>query len=220
MNFLATTARQAGALYVLGDLFEYWAGDDALVEDMHAQSVTAAFKRLAEAGIPVFVMHGNRDLLMSEGFAQAAGATLLPDPTSIEVAGCRVLLSHGDALCTDDVAYQAFRRQVRDPAWQRTFLAQPLSARKLQIEGLRMRSETEKSVKSEAIMDVNDDAVSALLRQYAYPALLIHGHTHRPAMHALTVDGHDCTRWVLADWHETGDYLRLDASGCSRHVIH
>lgn len=219
LNFLATTARQAGALYVLGDLFEYWAGDDVLEDDAHAQSVVAAFKALSLSGTPVYVMHGNRDFLMAQGFAEAAGATLAQDPVVLMVDGQRVLLSHGDALCTDDVAYQAFRHQVRDAGWRQSFLQQPLAARRAQIEALRMRSESEKSLKAEAIMDVNPQAVQALLQAHDFPEVLIHGHTHRPDVHQISLDGHACARWVLGDWHESGDYLQLDASGCSRHLV-
>ena len=219
LDFLGTTAREAGALYVLGDLFEYWAGDDALANDSHAQSVAGAFRDLTQQGVSVFIMHGNRDFLLAQDFARAAGASLLQDPLEIAVGAQRVLLTHGDVLCADDVAYQAFRQRVRDAAWQRAFLAQPIAARKAQVEALRMRSETEKTMKAEAIMDVNAQAVSALLAEHDYPELLIHGHTHRPAVHAVEVDGHRCTRWVLGDWHETGDYLRVDATGCSRHLI-
>ncbi len=167
----------------------------------------------------MFIMHGNRDFLIGASFAKAAGATLLSDPAEIVVAGRRVLLTHGDTLCTDDQAYQAFRQQVRNPSWQQSFLDQPLVARVAQIEALRMRSETEKSIKSEAIMDVNEGAVRALLASHGYPELLIHGHTHRPGRHAVDIDGHACTRWVLGDWHDTGDYLRVDGDGCSRHLI-
>jgi UDP-2,3-diacylglucosamine hydrolase len=219
LDFLGTTAREACALYVLGDLFEYWAGDDALAEDGHAQSVADAFRHLEQRGVPVNIMHGNRDFLMAHDFAVAAGASLVQDPIDMVVGARRILLTHGDALCTDDVTYQAFRQQVRDVAWQQAFLAQPLTTRKAQIEALRMRSETEKTMKADAIMDVNEQAVRSLLAAHGYPELLIHGHTHRPAMHAINVDGHHCTRWVLGDWHETGDYLRLDEAGCTRHLI-
>ncbi|OIQ83961.1 UDP-2,3-diacylglucosamine hydrolase [mine drainage metagenome] len=204
---------------MLGDLFEYWAGDDALVEDVHAQAVVGAFHALSQTGTMVGIMHGNRDFLIGQDFALVAGATLLPDPVEVLAGDRRVLLTHGDDLCTDDLAYQDFRRQVRNPAWQKTFLAQPLEARRSQIEALRMRSEAEKSTKLEAIMDVNHEAVRDLIRAHRFPQLLIHGHTHRPGMHDLQIDGHHCTRWVLGDWGETGDYLRLDESGCTRHLI-
>ena len=218
LTFLRTEATQAEALYILGDLFEYWAGDDD-VDDAHHQAIIAGLHRLAATGTNIFFMHGNRDFLLGPVFTDAAGIRLLHDPTIIDLHGKRVLLSHGDALCTDDVDYQAFRRQVRTPAWQAAFLATPLAARKAQIEALRQRSELEKSYKSESIMDVNADAVNQLIKDYGYPELLIHGHTHRPALHQLEVDGHTCQRWVLGDWYEQGSRLRCDASGCSSHAL-
>lgn len=214
VDFLHAIAGKTDALYILGDLFEYWAGDDDL-DDPHHSDIMAAFSALQSVGTQVFFMHGNRDFLLGEGFAEKTGITLLSDPTLLTLYGKRVLLTHGDTLCTDDVAYQAFRQQVREPAWQSNFLAQPLAARKAQIEALRQRSEQEKSRKAESIMDVNAEAVSALLRQYDYPELLIHGHTHRPAKHAVQVDGHSCERWVLGDWYEQGSCLRCDGGGCS-----
>lgn len=211
--FLQTTAAQADALYILGDLFEYWAGDDDLA-DAHHQLVITALNALVASGTQVFFMHGNRDFLLSDGFAKAAGIQLLADPTRLSLYGKSVLLSHGDSLCTDDASYQVFRQQVRNSAWQAAFLSQPLSTRKQQIEALRQRSEQEKSGKAETIMDVNAAAVEALLRTHHYPELFIHGHTHRPALHSLALDGHICQRWVLADWYAQGSCLRLDAAGC------
>lgn len=213
ISFLQSTASHAEALYILGDLFEYWAGDDDL-DDPHHQAIISALAQLSASGTAVFFMHGNRDFLLGDGFAKASGLCLLQDPTELQRYGWRLLLSHGDMLCTDDIDYQAFRRQVREPAWQQAFLQHPLAVRKAQIEALRLRSEQEKSGKSMAIMDVNAAAVHALLRAHAYPDLLIHGHTHRPARHQLAVDGHSCQRWVLGDWYELGSCLRLDASGC------
>lgn len=210
-TFLKQQASAAKALYILGDLFEYWVGDDDLA-DAHHQQVVAAVRELS--GVNVYLMHGNRDLLLGESFARACDATLLPDPVLIDVHGRQALLTHGDMLCTDDVDYQAFRKQVHDPAWQQTFLAQPLSLRKDQIAGFRKRSEQEKSLKSEMIMDVNDAAVADMLRQHQYPPLLIHGHTHRMGMHTLNIDGHPCERIVLGDWYESGSYLRIDALSC------
>jgi UDP-2,3-diacylglucosamine hydrolase len=212
-DFLRTSAARADALYILGDLFEYWAGDDDL-EDPRHQDIIAGLQALSRGGTPIFLMHGNRDFLLGDAFTRAAGLTLLADPTLLTLHGRRVLLSHGDLLCTDDVEYQAFRRQVRDPVWQQQFLSQPLAARKAQIEALRQRSEQEKSYKLESIMDVNVEAVDAWLRQYDYPDLLIHGHTHRPARHEIDVDGRHCERWVLGDWYEQGSCLRLDNDGC------
>lgn len=213
VHFLDSTARRANALYILGDLFEYWAGDDDLA-DAHNQTVIQALSRLSAHGVSCYLIHGNRDFLLSNDFARAANLQILQDPSMLNLHGHRVLLSHGDALCTDDLAYQEFRRQVRDPAWQTQFLAQPLSSRKAQIEALRMRSEQEKSGKSELIMDVNQNAVSALLRAHDYPEIFIHGHTHRPASHDIEIDRHHIVRWVLGDWYEQGSCLRLDANGC------
>src|SRR3989344_3219548 len=212
IGFLQTTAVKAQALYILGDLFEYWAGDDDL-NDPHHSGIIAALKTLASSGTGIFFMHGNRDFLLGASFAEAAGITLLSDPTILKLYGKRVLLSHVYALCTGDTAYQEFRSQVRAPAWHQTFLDQPLAARKAQIESLRLRSEQEKSHKSMRIMDVNAEAVRELMRAYGYPELLIHGHTHRPALHSLEFDGHVCQRWVLGDWYEQGSCLQLDDSG-------
>lgn len=218
VDFLQSIAGKTDALYILGDLFEYWAGDDDLDDPRHSE-VIAALGALQPTGTQVFFMHGNRDFLLGEDFARRTGITLLPDPTLLTLYGKRVLLMHGDTLCTDDVAYQSFRLQVREPGWQTGFLAQPLTARKAQIEALRQRSEQEKSQKSESIMDVNANAVHALLKQYGYPELLIHGHTHRPNRHFLEIDGHACERWVLGDWYEQGSCLRLDAQGCSNQSL-
>ena len=218
VDFLHTTASRAEALYILGDLFEYWAGDDDLPDARH-QEIISALGELSRSGTQVFFMHGNRDFLLGDAFAQATGISLLRDPTLLTLYGKRVLLSHGDLLCTDDVEYQAFRRQVRAPAWQQHFLAQPLAARRAQIEALRQRSEQEKSHKSESIMDVNGQAVHEMLREHDYPELLIHGHTHRPARHVIEVDGHSCERWVLGDWYEQGSCLRCDTTGCSNQPL-
>lgn len=218
VDFLRTTASRAEALYILGDLFEYWAGDDDLPDTRH-QDIITALSELSHSGIQVFFMHGNRDFLLGDTFARATGITLLQDATVFTLYNRRVLLSHGDLLCTDDVEYQAFRRQVREPAWQQHFLSQPLSARKAQIEALRQRSEQEKSHKAESIMDVNTQAVHEMLRQHDYPELLIHGHTHRPARHEIEVDGHSCERWVLGDWYEQGSCLRCDDNGCSNQAL-
>lgn len=215
--FLRGPARDAEALYILGDLFEYWAGDD----DLESQRDTVqALKSLHDSGTALFLMHGNRDFLIGLDFARAAGVTLLEDPCLLSCHGHRVLLSHGDTLCTDDVAYQQFRSQVRDPQWQSAFLAQPLATRKQQIAALREKSQSEKSGKMAEIMDVNPDAVQSLLRAHDYPALLIHGHTHRPACHPTLCDGHACDRWVLSDWDHSGSYLRLDRDGVSVHPVH
>lgn len=214
IDFLQTTAIQAEALYILGDLFEYWAGDDDM-EDLHHQTVINAFKQLAGTGVKIFFMHGNRDFLIGADFCNVSNVALLPDPTLINLYGRRTLLTHGDALCTDDTAYQMFRRQVRQSKWQSEFLSQPLAARKAQIEAIRMRSEQEKSGKAYEIMDVNQQAVEALLAEHDYPELLIHGHTHRPFEHHVKLGKHKITRWVLGDWYEQGSYLICSKEGCS-----
>ena len=211
-RFVATLAPQAEALYILGDLFEYWAGDDDRHDPFHAQ-IVGALHGLAAHSIKIYLMHGNRDLLMGSELATACHATLLQDPTLLDLYGTPTLLSHGDKLCTDDVEYQKFRAQVHDVEFQKNFLAQPLVARKAYIEKLRQQSIAAKQEKDSAIMDVNDGAVAVLLREYRYPRL-IHGHTHRPNRHEHVVDGHRCERWVLSDWDRQVSALRCDAQGC------
>lgn len=211
LHFTKHIAPQAEALYILGDLFEYWAGDDDLDDPFH-RTITGSLRKLSEQGIQIYLMHGNRDFLMAEKLARACNATLLDDPAMLDLYGTPTLISHGDALCTDDEDYQAFRRQVRSTRWQQQFLAQPLAQRKTQIEQLRQQSEQEKRLKQMSIMDVNTDTVCALLRDHGYPRL-IHGHTHRPARHLHHLDGHNCERWVLGDWDTKANALRCDSSG-------
>lgn len=209
LRFIEQIAPKAEALYILGDLFEYWAGDDDL-HDAFNHRVVLALKSLSDTR--VYLMHGNRDLLMGEALAKACGAELLADPTLIELYGTPTLLSHGDMLCTDDVEYQQFRKRVRAAEFRSDFLSKPLATRKAYIEALRRSSDTEKKGKSNAIMDVNEDALASLFRQYNYPRL-IHGHTHRPARHEHLVDGKLCERWVLGDWDKRANALCCDSSG-------
>jgi UDP-2,3-diacylglucosamine hydrolase len=211
-GFLEREARSADALYILGDLFEYWAGDDDLSDSFNA-TVVAALAGLVGSGVPSYLMHGNRDFVIGDAFAHASGVTLLPDPKLLNLYGQRVLLMHGDTLCTLDQEYQAFRREARSETWIRNLLRQPLAERKAAIEALRRKSEQEKRGKPAEIMDVAPAEVEAALRRHGYPRL-IHGHTHRPARHVHTVDGHVCERWVLADWYQSGSYLACDESGC------
>jgi UDP-2,3-diacylglucosamine hydrolase len=214
LDFLAEAAPAAGALYILGDLFEAWPGDD-LLEQPFPAAVVGALRRLSDQGTAVALMHGNRDFLIGAAFCRAAGATLLADPSVLELHGVPTLLMHGDSLCTDDAAYQQIRRQVRDPAWQQAVLAKPLVERLAMARQFRDASESAKSDKSDRIMDVNADAVAAAFRQSGC-SRLIHGHTHRPARHALMVDGQPRERWVLPDWYDgRGGYLRCDAAGCT-----
>lgn len=199
-RYLTGAARAAADLYILGDLFEYWAGDDDTEDPLNAR-VAELLASLARTGTRIHFMPGNRDFLLGPSFSARAGLDILPDPTLIALDGQSVLLCHGDAECTDDLAYQAFRAQVRNPAYQAQFLSQPLAARKQFIAGVRMKSEQAKADKQADIMDVNAEAIDALLRRHGYP-WLIHGHTHRPALHRHEVDGHYCERWVLRDWRE------------------
>ncbi len=195
-------AGRAGRLYILGDLFEYWAGDDAIddaVDDPLAQRIVAALRALSDSGIALAFMAGNRDFLIGDGFAKAAGLTLLDDPHRVRIGGVDLVLSHGDALCVDDVEYQRFRAMVREPAWQRAFLAKPLDERRAVIAGVRIQSEEAKRLKAAQIMDVNDAAVCALLAAHS-DAIFIHGHTHRPAHHQHAIGRAPRERWVLTDW--------------------
>jgi len=211
-RFIATLAPQAEALYILGDFFEYWAGDDDRHDPFHAE-VISVLHGLTTYGIKIYLMHGNRDLLMGDVLAKSAGATLLNDPTLLDLYGTPTLLSHGDTLCTDDVEYQKFRVQVHSAEFKKKFLAQSLAERKTFIAQLRQQSIAAKQVKDSAIMDVNDGAVASMLRKHRYPRL-IHGHTHRPKRHEHIVDGHLCERWVLSDWGQQASALRCDTQGC------
>lgn len=208
LRFAQDIAPKAEALYILGDLFEYWAGDDDLDTPFHRQ-ICGALSNLATHSTRIFIMHGNRDFLMDESLAKACQASLLTDPTLIDLYGTPTLLTHGDALCTEDSAYQQFRATVRSQDWRSQFLAQPLSQRKAVIEQLRAQSEQSKRCKKMDIMDVTNAAVLALLRQYDFPRL-IHGHTHRPAKHLHHIDGRSCERWVLGDWDTQANALLVD----------
>ena len=210
-DFLRGDARQADALYILGDLFEYWAGDDD--HTPFNQQVTTALREYSQGGTPLYFMHGNRDFLIGADFLASTGATLLNDPELIDIEGLPTLLLHGDTLCTDDIKYLAFRKKVRDPIYQQQFLAQTLASRKQIIAGLRAENVEEKQQKSEAIMDVAPRAVEAVMREYGC-SRMIHGHTHRPALHHHWVDGTRCERRVLGDWYAAGSYLLCDAAGC------
>jgi UDP-2,3-diacylglucosamine hydrolase len=212
-EFLRGPARTADALYILGDLFEYWAGDDDLGEPFNAR-VAAGLKDLVEAGVPAYLMHGNRDFLLFDGFVRTSGVRLLSDPTVLDLYGTRTVLLHGDTLCTEDKRYQKFRRHARKRFWQQVFLAQPLWFRKFRIERARIRSERRKLTMGAEIMDVTLGAVEQSFRESG-SLRMIHGHTHRPARHIHVVDGRSRERWVLADWYKKGQYLRVSAEGCT-----
>ncbi|HKL61824.1 MAG TPA: UDP-2,3-diacylglucosamine diphosphatase [Woeseiaceae bacterium] len=209
-RFLETEAAQAEALYILGDLFEAWIGDDD--PDEHSREVQAAMRRLTDAGVAGYFMHGNRDFLIGAAFAERTGFTLLDDPVLHDLYGTPVLLSHGDAYCTDDVDYQAFRRQSRDPAWQQQVLALPIEQRRALAGKVRAESQAAMVDKAEDIMDVNAEAVAAALRD-AGVTTLVHGHTHRPAVHEFDVDRSPATRIVLGDWYQQGTVLRWTPEG-------
>ena len=207
-GFLATEARRADALYILGDLFEAWIGDD---DDAPLPArVASALKALSDSGAPVYFIAGNRDFLLGEHYARRAGMTVLDDGTVVDLYGMPTLLLHGDTLCTDDAAYLAFRKLVRDPAWQRQFLSQPLAMRRAFAHQARNASREHTSQAAMAIMDVNQEAVEAALRD-AHVGRMIHGHTHRPAIHDFELDGAPSQRIVLGDWYEQGSVLRVDA---------
>jgi len=198
----------ADALYLLGDIFEYWVGDDDLLEPFNE----AVAEALHSAGCPIYLMHGNRDFLLGHAFEVAANATLLPDPTLIDLYGTATLLLHGDTLCTDDVGYQRFRAVVRRAWVQRLFLRLPHGWRTRFAGYTRQRSRSAQSRVPMAVLDVAAHAAEALLRETGATRLL-HGHTHRPARHSLVVDGRACERWVLADWYGVGTALRVTPEG-------
>lgn len=207
-RFLGAQARGAEALYILGDLFESWIGDDD--DDALAARVVAATRALRDSGVPVYFMHGNRDFLLGADYAARAGMTLLADPSVVELGGERVLLMHGDTLCTDDVDYQKFRTLVRNPEWQRQFLAKPLAERRAFAAHARGESSKHTAIKAAEIMDVNKSAVAAALRAHGVRRM-IHGHTHRPATHRFDLDGHVAERIVLGDWYEQSSVLSWPA---------
>lgn len=226
LAFLRGPARQAERLYILGDLFEYWAGDDNLDAPFN-QSICQALHALTDSSVPVFFIAGNRDFLISVDFAQRTGVTLLDEPALIDLYGRPTLLLHGDLLCTDDSAYQTFRAMVRQPAWQQRFLAQALPQRLASIAELRQRSREEKQGKAMSIMDTNATAVERCFLDHATLGAqhMIHGHTHRQAIHTLEIGGKPCERWVLGDWHELaeehtaqGNYLACTAQGWQFHT--
>lgn len=212
LDFLRRNAGRADALYILGDLFEAWIGDDDA--DPHHARVQDGMRAFVDDGTAGFFMHGNRDFLIGERFAARTGFTLLEDPTVIDLFGWPTLLMHGDTLCTDDTGYQEFRRMVRNAAWQKNFLDQPLAARQAFAVKARAESKAAQAGLAMDIMDVNRDAVDEAFREHGL-ARLIHGHTHRPGVHTYLLDGRARQRIVLGDWYEQGSVLTATPAGLS-----
>ena len=217
LDFLRGEARQAEALYILGDLFEAWIGDDT--PSSAADAVALALREVSDAGVPVYFIRGNRDFLLGNDYAARAGMRILPDPSVIQLYGKAVLLQHGDLLCTDDLAYQAFRAQTRNPAFIAQFLSQPLEARVAFAQKARAASQAHQSEMKqddkatfETVTDVAPAEVIATFQRYGVDTM-IHGHTHRPAIHTVSAGEHSFTRIVLGDWYEQGSVLRVDADG-------
>lgn len=214
-RFLDEEAAGADALYILGDLFEAWTGDDH--DEAVAHDTARRLRALAAAGTRVYFLHGNRDFMLAAGYAERAGMTLIADPTVVDLYGTPTLLMHGDTLCTDDLAYQRFRRRARHPLVLALLRRLPAGLRRRLARQARAGSEAAKAAKPAAIMDVNAAAVARALRD-AGVSRLIHGHTHRPAEHRLIVDGQARERWVLPDWYARWGYVACDAAGCALRV--
>ena len=210
LAFLDGPARAGDALYLLGDLFEVWVGDDD--DNADNARACAGLARLTASGVPVYVLHGNRDFLLGAGFASRTGVKLLPDPVLLDLHGVPTLLSHGDVFCTEDPAYQQLRSVVRRPAWQKRFLSLPLSARRELASAARAGSKAHTQRTIPTIMDVTPEAVMRAFRATG-ARRLIHGHTHRPAVHPLVFDGVQAERVVLAPWYESASCLAVDSAG-------
>lgn len=219
LRFLREDARGADALYILGDLFEAWVGDDDPSEP--GAAVAGGVRALVDAGVPVYFMRGNRDFLLGRDYALRAGMTLLPDPAVVLVDARPVLLMHGDTLCTGDAAYQAFRAQTRDPRWQAQFLSQPLEARLAFAAQARAASRAHQAGLDHGMESITDVAPAAVHDAFVRFGIdtLVHGHTHRPAVHGLDVDGRACRRIVLGDWYEQGSVLRMDTEGAQLEAL-
>ena len=216
VRFTRNEARRAETLYILGDLFEAWIGDDD--DDPGLKPITEALAALTRSGTDCLFMHGNRDFLVGDAFCEQTGISLLDEFERVDLFGAPVLLTHGDLLCSDDVRYLELRRQLRDPVWQRDFLAKTLDERRAIASSLRQLSQTEMAAKAEAIMDVNQDTVRETMRRFGV-SMLLHGHTHRPAMHRFEIDGKDARRIVLDDWYGPGGYVSWDENGPKQRTL-
>ena len=208
--FLEDEAKDAEALYILGDLFDAWVGDDD--PNPHYADVKAALRKLVDSGVPVYFMHGNRDFMVGEDFEKETGVRILPDPIAIDLYGDHVLLSHGDALCTDDFEYQQIRVMTRKPEWQAMMRAKPLEERLMIAKAAREESIARGQTMDMDIMDVNDNAVKRTILDYGVD-ILLHGHTHRPDIHFVDLGERVAKRIVLGDWYDHGSVLRWDEDG-------
>ena len=209
-EFLLKEESKTNAIYVLGDLFEYWLGDDD--PNPSFAEIKNLLKKLSNKNISIFFMHGNRDFLIGESFAEETGCQILHDPYVIDLFDKKILISHGDIFCTDDKEYQLFRNQTRDPAWKESILSKSLSFREEFAKKARLESSKHTNSKKNEIMDVNKDEILKMYEKYNVE-IIIHGHTHRPAIHDIYFNGKDCQRIVLGDWYEQGSILRCDETG-------
>ncbi len=225
LDFLKLSGKHADQLYILGDLFQYWVGDDAMTDDPYLQTVICAIKALSDSGTDVFWICGNRDFLTGKKFLKATGTTALKEPGILQAGNLRIAMVHGDALCTDDVAYMKFRAKVRNPIWRFFFLLIPLSKRKAIVASARKDSTQNNMTKSAKIMDVNPDAVKAIIAQ-TEADVLIHGHTHHPGDYTIHLPKGNRRRLVLSDWdlddqkHPRADWLSVTHDGIiERHTF-
>jgi len=209
-SFIGDEAGGAEALYILGDLFDAWVGDDD--PNPHYAEVKAALRKLVDSGVPVYFMHGNRDFMIGGGFAEETGVKILPDPIAVDLYGDHVLLSHGDALCTDDFEYQQIRAMTRRPEWQAAMREKPLEERLMIAKAARAESQARGQTLDMDIMDVNDTAVKKTILDYGVD-ILLHGHTHRPNVHDVDLGERTAKRIVLGDWYDQGSVLRWDERG-------
>ena len=207
--FLATRARQAEALYILGDFFEVWIGDDGMTP--FQREIASALRELSDAGTRIYLMHGNRDFLIGQRFCREAGCTLLKDPSLVQLGGEPVLLMHGDSLCTLDVGYMKLRRWLRNPLSLLILRNLPLATRQKLARKLRNESRAQTRMKASEIVDVTPDEVVRVMAAHGVRTL-IHGHTHRPAVHELIVNGQAARRIVLGDWDRQGWALQIDGT--------
>jgi len=213
---MSLRASHSSNLYILGDLFEVWVGDDHIHDEL--MPVIDAMREYTQNGNRLYVMHGNRDFLLAQQFEALTGSTILPDPYVITLNGVRTALSHGDMFCTDDVVYQAFKAKVRAPEWQQAFLSQSIEKRREYAAAVRDKSKSHTSTNAHEIMDVNQSSVNHLMQELSVTQL-IHGHTHRPNTHNFTVNNRPASRYVLGDWYEHGSVLECDDNGCTLHNL-